>query len=162
MTSKPLAHDDRHTSHSESDILAPSPPATVRRQPPPPPPHLHSVLFDNGDELLMIARILLHGISILGRSACGRSGEDTQTSIYQAREAGEWWTKLRYATSTSQFLIVCNDVFAVVLSPALADSISQRISPICQKAIAGDQEYFRSRCWLLSQSCTRGFQFQRT
>jgi len=69
----------------------------------------------------MIAHILLHGISILGRSACGRSGEDTQTSIYQAREAGEWWTKLRYATLTSQFLIVCNDVFAVVLSQALAE-----------------------------------------
>jgi len=110
----------------------------------------------------MIAHILLHGISILRRSACGRSGEDTQTSIYQAREAGEWWTKLRYATLTSQFLIVCNDVFAVVLSPALADSISQRTSPVCQKAIEGDQEYFRSRCWVLSQSCTRGFQFQRT
>ena len=49
-------------------------------------------------------------------------------------------------TSTSQMLIVCNDVFAVVLSPALADSISKGTSPMCYKAIAGDQEYFRSWC----------------
>ena len=68
--------------------------------------------------------------SILGRGACGRWGEDTQISIYQARGAGEWRTKLRYGTSISQLLIVCNDIFAAVLSPAITDSIWQRTSPV--------------------------------